>query len=83
MGTLDAYFEANMDLISVDPLLNMYDERWPIRTHHPNYPPPKFVFAEHGPEARRGQALDSIICQGCDHLGRAGGAVDPRARTCA
>jgi glucose-1-phosphate adenylyltransferase len=65
VGTLDAYFEANMDLISVDPLLNMYDEHWPIRTHHPNYPPPKFVFAEEGPGGRRGQALDSIICQGC------------------
>jgi glucose-1-phosphate adenylyltransferase len=65
VGTLDAYFEANMDLISVDPLLNMYDEHWPIRTHHPNYPPPKFVFAETGAEARRGHALDSIICQGC------------------
>ena len=53
-----------MDLISVDPLLNMYDERWPIRTYHPNFPPPKFVFAEQGPNARRGQALDSIVCQG-------------------
>lgn len=64
VGTLDAYFEANMDLISVDPQLNMYDDRWPIRTYHPNYPPPKFVFAEEGYNARRGQALDSIICQG-------------------
>ncbi len=64
VGTLDAYFEANMDLISVDPQLNMYDERWPIRTYLPNYPPPKFVFAEEGVNARRGQALDSIICQG-------------------
>jgi len=64
VGTLDAYFDANMDLISVDPLLNMYDSHWPIRTHHPNYPPPKFVFAESGHDARRGQALDSIICQG-------------------
>ncbi len=64
VGTLDAYFEANMDLISVDPQLNMYDERWPIRTFHPNYPPPKFVFAEEGDEGRRGVALDSIICQG-------------------
>ncbi len=64
VGTLDAYFEANMDLISVDPLLNMYDERWPIRTYLPNYPAPKFVFAEEGPSARRGQALDSIVCQG-------------------
>jgi len=64
VGTLDAYFEANMDLISVDPQLNMYDERWPIRTYHPNFPPPKFVFAEEGADARRGQALDSIVCQG-------------------
>lgn len=64
VGTLDAYYEANMDLVSVDPLLNMYDEHWPIRTYHPNYPPPKFVFAEQGPEARRGQALDSIVGQG-------------------
>jgi glucose-1-phosphate adenylyltransferase len=64
VGTLDAYFEANMDLISVDPQLNMYDERWPIRTYLPNYPAPKFVFAEEGLNARRGQALDSIVCQG-------------------
>ncbi|NIL98807.1 MAG: glucose-1-phosphate adenylyltransferase [Planctomycetales bacterium] len=64
VGTLDAYHEANMDLISVDPLLNMYDTQWPIRTYHRNYPPPKFVFAEEGPEGRRGQALDSIVCPG-------------------
>lgn len=62
VGTLDAYYEANMDLVAVDPLLNLYDEQWPIRTYQPNYPPPKFVFAE---EKRRGQALDSIVCQGC------------------
>jgi glucose-1-phosphate adenylyltransferase len=65
VGTLDAYYEANMDLISVDPQLNMYDRDWPIRTHQPNLPPPKFVFAEQGSAARRGEALDSIICQGC------------------
>ncbi|MBL9125288.1 MAG: glucose-1-phosphate adenylyltransferase [Planctomycetaceae bacterium] len=64
VGTLDAYYEANMDLVSVDPLLNLYDDRWPIRTFHPNLPPPKFVFAEEGPTGRRGQALDSIVCQG-------------------
>jgi glucose-1-phosphate adenylyltransferase len=64
VGTLDAYYEANMDLVSVDPLLNLYDVRWPIRTHQPNLPPPKFVFAEKGPGGRRGQALDSIVCQG-------------------
>jgi glucose-1-phosphate adenylyltransferase len=64
VGTLDAYWEANMDLISVDPLLNLYDQRWPIRTIQPNAPPPKFVFAEQGPTGRRGQALDSIVCAG-------------------
>jgi glucose-1-phosphate adenylyltransferase len=64
VGTLDAYYEANMDLISVDPQLNLYDRRWPIRTYQPNLPPPKFVFAEKGAGARRGQALDSIVCQG-------------------
>lgn len=64
VGTLDAYYEANMDLVSVDPQLNMYDREWPIRTYQPNYPPPKFVFAETGSPARRGQALDSIVCLG-------------------
>ncbi len=64
VGTLEAYYDANMDLISVDPLLNLYDRHWPIRTYQPNYPPPKFVFAEHGERARRGQALDSIVCHG-------------------
>jgi glucose-1-phosphate adenylyltransferase len=65
VGTLDAYYEANMDLISVDPLLNLYDKHWPIRTNPQHSPPPKFVFAEEGDHARRGQALDSIVCQGC------------------
>jgi glucose-1-phosphate adenylyltransferase len=54
-----------MDLVSVDPLLNLYDEHWPIRTHQPNVPPPKFVFAaEEGGQQRVGRALDSIVCQG-------------------
>ena len=48
VGTLDAYYEANMDLVAVDPQLNLYDHRWPIRTYQPNLPPPKFVFAERG-----------------------------------
>jgi glucose-1-phosphate adenylyltransferase len=64
VGTIDAYFEANMDLISVDPLLNLYDEHWPIRTFQPNVPPPKFVFAEDSDQQRVGRALDSIVCQG-------------------
>jgi glucose-1-phosphate adenylyltransferase len=64
VGTLDAYFEANMDLVAVDPQLNLYDQLWPIRTHQPNLPPPKFVFGSDGRSPRRGEALDSIICQG-------------------
>jgi len=65
VGTLDAYYDANMDLIKIDPELNMYDEEWQIRTYHPNLPPPKFVFGSRGVEERQGRALDSIICQGC------------------
>jgi len=61
VGTLDAYYEASMDLVAVDPQLNLYDEQWPIRTYQPNLPPPKFVFAD---QERRGFATDSIVCQG-------------------
>ncbi|MDR1382252.1 MAG: glucose-1-phosphate adenylyltransferase [Planctomycetaceae bacterium] len=61
VGTLDAYYDANMDLVGVDPLLNLYDENWPISTYHPNYPPAKFVFNE---EHRTGHAIDSIVCPG-------------------
>lgn len=64
VGTLDAYFEANMDLIGIDPLLNMYDDQWPIRTFQPNLPPAKFVFGSRGEEGRMGRAVDSIVCQG-------------------
>ena len=53
-----------MDLIEVDPKLNMYDDRWSIRTFHPNYPPPKFVFSGDTDADRCGRALDSIVCQG-------------------
>jgi glucose-1-phosphate adenylyltransferase len=63
IGTLDAYYEANMDLCHVNPEFNLYDPEWPMRTHQPQAPPAKFVFAE---EHRRcGQALDSIIASGC------------------
>jgi glucose-1-phosphate adenylyltransferase len=64
VGTLDAYFEANMDLVGIDPLLNMYDDQWPIRTFQANLPPPKFVFGSRGEEGRAGRALDSIVCHG-------------------
>jgi glucose-1-phosphate adenylyltransferase len=61
VGTLDSFYDANMDLVSVDPHLNIYDAAWPIYTFHPNLPPAKFVFAS---ELRTGQALDSIVCSG-------------------
>ncbi|MFB3813009.1 MAG: glucose-1-phosphate adenylyltransferase [Terriglobales bacterium] len=62
VGTLDAYYEANMDLVSVSPVFNLYDRNWPIRTHQRQYPPAKFVFAE---SARMGVALDSVVSSGC------------------
>ncbi len=62
IGTLDAYYEANMDLCRVNPEFNLYDPEWPMRTHQPQAPPAKFVFADAG---RTGTALDSIISPGC------------------
>ena len=62
VGTLEAYYEANMDLVSVAPVFNLYDEAWPIRTHQRQYPPAKFVFNDPG---RTGQAHDSIVSAGC------------------
>ena len=64
VGTIDAYYEASMDLISIDPQLNLYDEHWPVRAYQPNLPPPKFVFGSEGGSTRRGMAMDSLICQG-------------------
>lgn len=64
VGTIDAYYEASMDLINVDPMLNLYDQDWPIRAYHPTSPPPKFVFGSEGTSSRRGEALDSVVCQG-------------------
>jgi glucose-1-phosphate adenylyltransferase len=61
VGTLDAYYEANMDLVSVSPIFNLYDMSWPLRTWIHQYPPAKFVFAD--PE-RMGVALDSIVSGG-------------------
>lgn len=65
VGTLDAIYEANMDLVAVDPELNLYDSAWPLRSHQPHFPPPKFVFAQTaGATPRVGQALDSLVCSG-------------------
>jgi glucose-1-phosphate adenylyltransferase len=54
VGTLDAYYEANMDLVDVVPEFNLYDQRWPIRTRATQQPPAKFVFAQEGPPHGRG-----------------------------
>jgi glucose-1-phosphate adenylyltransferase len=62
VGTLEAYYEANMDVASVSPVFNLYDQSWPIRGYQRQYPPAKFVFAEPG---RTGTAVDSVISQGC------------------
>ena len=63
IGTLDAYYDASMDLCHVNPEFNLYDPEWPLRTYQPQAPPAKFVFAEEG--RRCGQALDSVISNGC------------------
>jgi glucose-1-phosphate adenylyltransferase len=63
VGTLDAYYEANMDLVSVVPEFNLYDQRWPIRTKATQQPPAKFVFAQEG--RRMGLAVDSVVSAGC------------------
>ncbi len=64
VGTLDAFYESNMDLIQVSPQFNLYDREWPIRTYQLQYPPAKFVFAE-DIGGRRGTALDSLVADGC------------------
>jgi glucose-1-phosphate adenylyltransferase len=65
VGTIDAYWEANRDLVSVDPLLNLYDNTWPMRTYQAQNPPAKFVFAQEKKGGRLGTALDSIVAHGC------------------
>jgi glucose-1-phosphate adenylyltransferase len=62
VGTIDAYYEANMDLVAVSPEFNLYDTGWPIRTRMPQAPPAKFVFAQEG--RRMGVATDSIVSPG-------------------
>ena len=61
IGTLDAYYEANMDLVAVSPIFNLYDKSWPLRTWQHQYPPVKSVFAD---QERMGVALDSIVGSG-------------------
>jgi glucose-1-phosphate adenylyltransferase len=62
VGTIDAYWQANMDLVAVNPVFDLYNMRWPIRTYTPPLPPAKFVFAE---SERIGMATDSLVSEGC------------------
>jgi glucose-1-phosphate adenylyltransferase len=62
VGTIDAYWDANIDLTATDPLLNLYDTNWPIWTYQPQLPPAKFV---HNQEDRRGVAVESLVSGGC------------------
>lgn len=62
VGTLDSFWESNMELVSVEPELNLYDDEWPILTYHRQLPSAKFVFRDPG---REGKALDSIVSGGC------------------
>jgi len=65
IGTIDAYYEANMDLIQVDPTFNLYDKNWPLRTYQEQFPPLKTVFAGEEVAGRIGLVLDSLVSGGC------------------
>lgn len=62
VGTVDAYYDANIELVHVEPELNLYDEEWPIWTYQAHQPPGKFVLNDHG---RRGMAINSMVAGGC------------------
>jgi len=65
IGTIDAYFEANMDLIQVEPFFNLYDKEWPIRTYQEQFPPAKTIHSGEEIAGRIGLVLDSIVSGGC------------------
>jgi glucose-1-phosphate adenylyltransferase len=61
VGTIDSYYQANLELTGVEPQLNLYDDHWPVRTYQPNLPPAKYVFKSND---RCGAAYDSLVCSG-------------------
>jgi glucose-1-phosphate adenylyltransferase len=65
IGTIDAYYEANMDLVQVDPVFNLYDKDWPIRTLQEQFPSAKTVFSGEEITGRVGLVLDSVVSNGC------------------
>lgn len=64
VGTVDSYYEANMEIRSVSPVLNLYNLSWPFRTYPSDFPPAKFVFDEPN-NGRRGEAVESLVSEGC------------------
>ena len=80
VGTIDAYYDANMDLRAVKPALNLYNRQWPLRTASYPDPPAKFIFDEEG---RRGQAIDSIVAGGTILSGGVGDETPCWAAACA
>lgn len=81
VGTLDAYYQCNMDLVGVEPIFNFYNQQWPVFTGNPNLPPAKFVFAD-SEHHRVGYATDSLVSEGCivsgGHVNRS--VLSPRVR---
>jgi glucose-1-phosphate adenylyltransferase len=81
VGTLDAFYQCNMDLVGVEPIFNFYNQQWPVYTGNPNLPPAKFVFADQE-HHRVGYATDSLVCEGCiisgGHVDRS--VLSPRVR---
>ncbi len=81
VGNIDVYYQANMDLVDVDPIFNLYNDQWPIYTYNNNYPPAKFVFADVA-NNRVGHATDSLVSEGCiisgGHVNRS--VLSPKVR---
>jgi glucose-1-phosphate adenylyltransferase len=81
VGNIDVYYQSNMDLVDVNPVFNLYNDRWPIYTLPHNYPPAKFVFADKE-NKRVGTATDSLVSEGCilsgSHVNRS--VLSPKVR---
>ncbi|AGC42983.1 glucose-1-phosphate adenylyltransferase [Myxococcus stipitatus DSM 14675] len=81
VGNIDIYYQSNMELVEVDPIFNLYNDRWPIHTQSHNYPPAKFVFAD-AENSRVGHATDSLVSEGCiisgGHVNRS--VLSPKVR---
>jgi len=65
IGTIDAYYEANMDLVAVEPIFNLYDQEWPVRTFQEQFPPVKTIFSGEEDANRVGLVIDSLVSGGC------------------